>query len=458
MKKILIVLFVIILLAAALPIVGNKLAENALSEKVELLVENGIEVKSETIDASYLQTKKHYEFLLKDSEKFAAYVNEYSHSQMPPYMNELINGVLVGTDIEYSNIPFINSVTVDAYPIALSPTMMDDIKSEDADLHTFMISFLEKKGILYHLEYDILTKDFNGYVKDIHEEYIMQDDTNLTVALSGMTYNGSGDFIAPNILSSNIDLISFRAFKDAVEVKFDLAGFSSESEFESKSIYSSSATLGNIAMAITSDENISIYSKNLKLTLSSDTEESFAKVYAKSAFEELGIHIEALNAKIYDFNYDIALNDLDKDALEELQDIATQINNAPSAGLELQIKESLIKLLSRGVTLDIDDFSFKKLVLDDTQDLNGLSVRSQIAFKEDPSLATKLIYTPLLLIQNLDADVKIKISREIFNKINDNSPGTTIAKEYAKEEGDNFVFEISFHNGELMVNGKVFKS
>jgi hypothetical protein len=458
MKKILVVLFVIVLLAAALPIVGNKLAENALSEKIELLSENGIEVKSEIVDASYLHTKKHYEFLLQDSEKFAIYVNEYSHTQIPPYINEIIHGIVLGVDVEYSNIPFINNVVLDAYPVALSETVMDNIKKDDADFYTFLLSFFEKKGILYHLEYDIMTKDFSGYVKDINEQYILQDETNVTTALVGITYGGSGDFIAPNLLASNIDLISFRAFKDAVEVKFDLAGFSSSSEFESKSVYASSASLGSVSLGIVSDENISMYAKDLKMSLSSDTQESFAQMYAKAAFGESGINIQALNAKIYDFNYDISLSDLDKDALEELQDIATQLSNSPSESLELQIKESFITLLSRGVTLDIDDFSFKKLLLNDTDNLNGLSIHSQISFKEDPSLATKLIYTPLLLIQNLDTDVKIKISREIFNKINDNSPTTTIAMEYAKEEGDNFVFEISFHNGELMVNGKVFKS
>lgn len=458
MKKILLVLFIIVLLLAALPVVGNKLAQNALNEKMELLTANGIEVKSEVVDASYLHTRKHYEFLLADSEKFLAYFNQYAHSEIPPYINDMMQGVLLGTDIEYSNIPFIHSVLVDVYPMQLSQTMMDDIKNDDADFYAFLNEFFLKKGILYHMEYNIVTKDFSGFIKDIHEQHVLKDDTNVTADFSGMSYKGSGDFIAPNIVSSKIDLISLRAFKDAVEVTFDLAGFTSASEFESKSIYSSSITLENIAIQLKSDENISISSKELKMSLASDTEESFAQMYLKSSFKELAINFKELNAKMVDFNYDISLEDLDKDALEELQDIAMQANNAPSNSLELQLRESLITLLSRGVTLGIDDLSFKQLVLDDKTDLKGISIHSQIFFKEDPTLANKLLYTPVLLIQNLDSDIKIKISREIFNKINDNAPVTTLAMEYAKEDGDDLVFEISFHNGELMVNGKVFKS
>lgn len=273
-----------------------------------------------------------------------------------------------------------------------------------------------------------------------------------------MNYKGSGDLIAPNIISSNVELISLKALKDTTELTFDLAGFSSASEFASKSRYSSSASLKSIALAIKGEENVAMYSKDLNMSLASDTQESFAQMYAKSTFKEFGISTKELNAKIYDLNYDISLSDLDKDALEELQNVVTQAKKSPSSSLELQIRESLIKLISRGLTLGIDDLSFKKLLLDDTKDLQGISIHSQIFFKVDPALANKLLYTPILLVQNIDTDIKIKISKEIFNKINENAPMTTLAMEYAKMVGENYVFEISFHNGELLVNGRVLKS
>jgi hypothetical protein len=351
-----------------------------------------------------------------------------------------------------------NNTSADIYIIALSEKVMSEMKNGDADFYTFTNSFFQKKGLLYHLEYDILTKDFSGYVKDIQEQHTLKDDTNMSITLLGMTYKGSGDLIAPNIISSNVDAISFKAIKESVELSFDLDGFTWASEFESKSIYSSSAAFNSVDLAIKGEENIAMYSKGLNISLSSDTQESFANMYAKSSFKELGVKTKELNAKIYDFNYDISLSDLDKDALEEFQDIVTQAKNSPSNSLELQIRESLIKLISRGVTIGIDDFSFKKLVLDETKDLQGLSIHSQIFFKEDPAFANKLLYTPVLLIQNLDTDIKIKISKEIFNKINESAPMTTLAMEYAKAEGENFVFEITFHNGELLVNGRVLKS
>lgn len=458
MKKILVMLFVIALLAAAVPIIGNKLVENALSEKIELLSANGIEVKHTISDNSYIKTKKHYEFLLRDSNKFLAYINQDSYSEIPSYLHDIIDGILLGADVTYSNIPFMNAITVDAYPMALPLKMMDEIQKEDAGFYAYINAFFLKKGILYHIEHDIVSKDFSGYIKDIDEHYSLKDGTNLTIVLSGMNYNGIGDLIAPNILNSKIDIISLKALKDLVEVKFDLTEFSSASEFESKSRYSSSVNLGNIGLAIKGDDNVSLYSKNIKMSIASDTQESFGQIYLQSSFKEMGIQTKEFNAKMHDFNYDISLGGLDKDALEELQDIMIQAKNTPSNSFELQIRESFIKLLSRGVTLGIDDLSFKNLLLNDAKDLNGVSIHSQIFFKEDPALANKLLYTPALLIQNLDTDIRIKISRAIVNKINESTPMAAPILEYAKEDGENLVFEILFRKGELLINGRVLKS
>jgi hypothetical protein len=85
-------------------------------------------------------------------------------------------------------------------------------------------------------------------------------------------------------------------------------------------------------------------------------------------------------------------------------------------------------------------------------------MHSQIAFKEDPALANKLLYTPALLAQNLDTEIKLKISKEIFQKINETTPMAALAMQYAKEDGQNLVFEITFRDGEVMINGRVIKS
>ncbi|MDD3059729.1 MAG: hypothetical protein PHW94_02160, partial [Sulfurimonas sp.] len=213
MKKLLVLLFVFVLVAAALPIIGNKLISSALDEKIELLHDNGIDVQNTRVDSSYLQTKRHYEFLLQDSEKFFVYLNQSSHGEIPSYVQDVIDGVLLGADVSYSNVPFINNIVVDIYPIKLSSKTMDTLKESDQNFYDFVSAFLAKKGILYNLQYDMISEDFSGYVKDINESYIENDGTNLKFSLFGMSYEGSGNLIAPNILSSQMQNISIEALK-----------------------------------------------------------------------------------------------------------------------------------------------------------------------------------------------------------------------------------------------------
>ncbi|MDD2791221.1 MAG: DUF945 family protein [Sulfurimonas sp.] len=458
MKKLLALLFVLVLVAAALPIIGNKLVSSALDEKIELLHANGVDVQNTTVDSSYLQTKRHYEFLLQDSEKFFAYLNDSSHGEIPPYVQDLIDGVLLGADVSYSNVPFINNIVVDIYPIELSSKTMEELKESDKNFYDFVTAFLAKKGILYNLQYNMISEDFSGYLKDVNEEYVETDGTNLKFSLFGISYKGSGNLIAPNILSAQIHKISLEAKKDIFEMKFNLSDLTTESEFTSKSKYASAVTLGSFDLSMQGDDNVSMNAKDLKVGMSADTQDAFAQIYAKSSFKTMQLNASALNASMQGFNYDISMVDLDKDALEELQDVLTEAKTSQSETLELKMKESFIKLLSRGVTLNIDDLSFEKLILNNTEDLKGISMHSQIAFKEDPALANKLLYTPALLAQNLDTEIKLKISKEIFQKINETTPMAALVMQYAKEDGQNLVFEITFRNGEVMVNGRVIKS
>ncbi|MCD6190515.1 MAG: hypothetical protein J7K14_03115 [Sulfurimonas sp.] len=120
LKKFIIFIVVAVILAAALPIIGNKLVQNRLEDRLTTLSSYGLEVSKAETESSYLSTKKHFEFLLRDADKFVEYLNKYSDQQIPPYVNAAFEGVLIGADVEYSNIPMSKAVSVDIYPLSLS--------------------------------------------------------------------------------------------------------------------------------------------------------------------------------------------------------------------------------------------------------------------------------------------------------------------------------------------------
>ena len=458
MKKILIFLSLTILVIAALPIIGNSLAQETLNSKIDILKQNGVDVSTSDNNSGYLLTKSHYEFLLRDADKFVEYLNKYSDKQLPPYTEAMMEGVIIGADLEYSNFPFSKAVSADIYPLSLSTNMVEEIKKEDLDFYKYIDSFLQSRGVLYHINYNLISKDFDGYLKNIKESYTLKDSSKISLELSNAVYNGNGDLIAPTALISSVEKVALSLVNSDLTLNFNLDDFQSSSNFESQSTYLTSAQVKSIELLVYGvDDNISLESSDFSVNVSSNTQGQKAQMFAKSSCKELTLHSRDLNFKSVGLNYDISLNDIDKDSLEEFRTLVSKANNT-NANLENEITNSLYKVLSHGITLNIADFSLDEIILNDTEDLDGFSMMSTLVLREDKNLASKMNFLPLAIVQSIDTDIKIKISKKIFTKLTQMNQMVQIIKEYAKDEGSSLVFEITFKNGELRINGKALRS
>ncbi len=459
MKKFIIFLVLAVLLAAALPIIGNKLVENSLDDRLTTLSSYGLEVSRAQTESSYLNTKKHFEFLLRDADKFVEYLNKYSDQQIPPYVNAAFEGVLIGADVEYSNIPLSKAVSVDIYPLALSKNMMSSIKEDDLNFHNYLEKFLHSKGVLYHINYNIVSEDFDGYIKDIKESYTLKDGTKLSLNLLNATYSGNGELIAPNQIISNIETINLKVDNAQTKLTFTLDGFSGSSSFESKSTYISGGDLKSLKLMVdATGENLLFEATDIKVNFSSNTQGNKAELNAKSSLKTMSIKSDKVDVVMKDFAYDIAMNGLDKDSLEELRVIVSRVKVASSSNtLQKEIQDSVVKLLSHGLELDIAKFSLENITLNKSENLEGFDVKAKFKMKEDRDLATKISLSPLLVSQNVDMSINIKLSKAIYAKLTNGLPVTSMANSYAREDGNSVVFDMTFINGEFRVNGKALR-
>ncbi len=459
MKKFIIFLVLAVLLAAALPIIGNKLVENSLDDRLTTLSSYGLEVSRAQTESSYLNTKKHFEFLLRDADKFVEYLNKYSDQQIPPYVNAAFEGVLIGADVEYSNIPLSKAVSVDIYPLALSKNMMSSIKEDDLNFHNYLEKFLHSKGVLYHINYNIVSEDFDGYIKDIKESYTLKDGTKLSLNLLNATYSGNGELIAPNQIISNIETINLKVDNAQTKLTFTLDGFSGSSSFESKSTYISGGDLKSLKLMVdATGENLLFEATDIKVNFSSNTQGNKAELNAKSSLKTMSIKSDKVDVVMKDFAYDIAMNGLDKDSLEELRVIVSRVKVASSSNtLQKEIQDSVVKLLSHGLELDIAKFSLENITLNKSENLKGFDVKAKFKMKEDRDLATKISLSPLLVSQNVDMSINIKLSKAIYAKLTNGLPVTSMANSYAREDGNSVVFDMTFINGEFRVNGKALR-
>lgn len=459
MKKILALLLIVLVVIALLPIIGNKLAKEELDNRVEVLLSNGVEVSNSTTDSSYLSTQKHYEFLVKDTEKFLHYLSQFSEAQLPPYVNAMVGGVVIGVDVGYSNFPISDGVRVDIYPLSLSQRVMQDIKKEDLNFYSYIENLLQNRGVLYHINYNILNKDFDGYIKDINEEYVLEDNTKVTLELLNATYEGNGPLMAPERLSSNIGTIKFTATKEHEELHVVLKEFSSSSSFESESTYATGAKLDNIELMIKENgaNDAVVKANGLHINISSNTQGEKAEYNIKSSFEALDITAKTSTLQASDFNYDISITDIDKVSLEELRVLLSEAKGSLSPELEEKIQESAVKMISKGLTLTIADLSLAQIGIDTAEIIKGFSLKAKLDLKEDADLAQKLQNSPVILVQNIDLDAQFKFSKALFALINKQAPMSVLANGYAKEEGEKLVFDMEFNKGQLTINGQMLQ-
>jgi len=457
MKRIVIALTFIAVVILAIPFIGNQFAQETIEQRIELLSSYGVEVSDAKTDASYLSTQKYYKFRVADEKKFVNYLNQFSTDQLPPYVNAMVKGVEIGVDLKYSNLPLSDNIVIDIYPLTLSIEMMEGLQKEEPKFYEYLKEFLESKGVLYHLNYNIVKSSFDGYIKDINESYTLEDKSQIEFTLRDALYHGTGELIAPTSIASTIDSIKLSLIKSSQKIIFDLDGFSSNSIFESQNTYSSDADLKKLSLVVASPRDIFMFNAaSLSMNLASKTQGNYAELFTKSSLEKFNIKSKDFDINATNLSYDVSVSGIDKDKLEELRLLLSNSSGVAKANLNKKIESTTVELLSKGLNLDISDFSIEDINYS-TENLKGFSINSTLKLKADPNLAKKIGNSQMQLLQGVDIDLNLKISKPIFRLITELNPMAFMVKSYAKEDGDSLLFNISFINSELKVNGKALR-
>jgi len=455
MKKSIIIVLLIIVVIGLLPVVGNSFMSKTIDDRLVELKSFGLETTNDTKESTYLNTSRHFEFLLKDSHKFVSYLSQFSDAQIPPYVNAMLDGVLVGADLEYSNLPFAKALTIEIYPLALSHEMQASLAKNDLAFSSYLDKFLQSKGILYHIDYNLINDDFKGHVKDIKQNYKLDDGLELTVELNKATFKGEGALIAPSQLSSKVQRLELNAIKDERELSVILNKFTSKSNFESQSTYITSAEFKNIEFFIRgTEQDLNVTIDDLKLNASSNDQGEITELNSRTSIKEMHLVSDALAFNLKKLVLDLALSSLDKKRYEELRLLVSNSSNLNSPASQKELQSSLLNLLEKGLTFEIADFSLDNINTERLGDLKGFDIKSKFTFKADPSLKQKVQLSPLLALAGINVKTNIKISKEIYSQLLKNQSMLTALSKYAKIDGNDYIFDISLIDSKIVVNGK----
>lgn len=454
MKKIYILLALIAAIVLALPFIGNSVAKEKIQTQIEILQSNGVTFKSDFEVSTFFTTTNHYEFFVSDTEKFFLYLSTFSDEQIPPYVDALIDGVTIGCDIGYSNLPLSNTLEIDIYPLSLSHKLDKELKEYSFDLHEKINTLLGSKGVLYHINYNYMTQGFDGYIKDMKESFELQEKSILLIDLSGITFNGSGELVAPTELRTYGKKISFKMDDTKLALDLLLEDFESSSTFESASTYISTASLGSLHFGTKQrpQDLMDLDLKGLNFSISSNTQGEKAQVFLKSAFDSFHLKNDAIKLLLNTLNYDISLAELEKDTFEELRVLLSKTNTTHSYFLEQQTQELITRLLANGLKISIADLSLQSIAFDDAQEMQAFALQSELSLAKNTHLTN--INQTKEIIENTTITTTFKLSKELFSFITKQAPMSAMAKGYAKEQGDDLVFDILWRDKKLTINDK----
>ncbi len=458
MKKIIIFLALILITIALLPLFGNRVVEQELAIRLEVLKSYGVEIKEES-DSSYFSSKKHYELKVIDRDKFLIYLQQFSTSQFPSYLNSMIEGVTVGSDVRYSNFLINDGVSVDIYPLSLPSSFVSSVKAEDAKFLKYLETVLQSKAILYHIDYNIVKSKFKGYIKDIQESYILQDGSSLNLTLKGSTFSGNGLLLAPERIDSCIKHMSISVTRPKESVLVTVDDFTTTSNFATATTYAYSSKMKSFKFEAegTVMGSVSMEFDKLYLSLSSNTQGQKAELYSKSSFDSFKVAQEGKKFRVSNFNYDLALRDIDKDSFEKLRVLLLKSKVNSSAQTQEMMQASFLKLLSNGLKILVADFSIKQMDFKNEKNIDGFSLQVDLKLKKDLGLIQNPAINPNQVTKNLTLNSKLKISKQLFATIAREAPLVTLAKGYAKEEAQSLIYEFTLIDGLFSLNGKTVR-
>lgn len=450
-KKIVIIGVIVVVIIAALPLLGNMGVKKIIDERITMLDENGIKVESSDNGSSYLETKGHYEFTLEDPVAFQNYLATLSKAQVPAYLHAMLDDVVMAADVSYSNLLLNSDVSLDLYPVAFTQDAGDRMKAEDVTLYEQMVKMLENREFMYHMDYDVSASTFKGYIKDINREITFKDGKKAKIVFEAATFNGKGTLVEPESMTlqvKNAD-VDFSLPENA-KMKLTMTDLQSDSSFSAKNSFDLNYKAETLHFAFSDKLNqVEIDASDMKTVSDSKVVDAKLSTKVNASMKHFKMQDQNTSIEMEDFAFVMDADNIDEAAYEAFQKASEQAG----ASSQYTMLASL-GVVSKGFNLHIDKLSVDKIAIKDSGLMDGFDHKIDIVIKEDDQLVQKIQMTPMALIQNINIDAKLKFASVFYSYMKTQAGNLALADTFVKQEGDNAVFDILLQDGKITVNGQ----
>lgn len=428
MKKILTGLAASVVVAGGLFYFGSgKLVADEINAQIENLQMHGFVVEDRKQDS----LGDHFVISLADIHKFSKLLPEYEAVLLAEDKSALQEFKL-GVDLTSSG----TTLSANIYPVAF-PTKELTIKEQE-----MIAQYIQEKTLTLHINYDSLTHNFDGTLKDIDE----QIKNDIGVKLIGLAFDGNFN---DDKIALNYELNEFK-IADAKKSIVALSGLSSVGTYEGLNYYISNGTTDIDKFLINIPDGLdSVEFSDIKLNVNSDIKNDLFESRLSMVTKTVDATIKNDTYALDTFTFDYGMKNINLEAFETLVTALDQQNpNFDSP----EVKKSVEAIFANGLVFDVYKFGIENIT-HNGETLKGFSLQTNLELDNNPDIIQTIQTAPIQTLSSVALNSKIEISDEIFSKAIKDPRAMMAMMVQPKQENGYKVYDIELKNSKLEVNG-----
>lgn len=405
---------------------SGDLVANEINIQLATLQTHGFVIEDRKQDS----TGEHFVISLADMHKFAKLIPEYEAVLLAEDKSALKEFKL-GVDLTSSA----SEVSVDIYPVSF-PTAQLSIEEKE-----MMNRYISEKTLTLHLNYNSLTNNFDGSLKDIDE----QIQSAIGVKLIGLAFDGNFN---DDKIALNYSLNEFKVADDKKSI-IELSGVSSEGTYEGLNYYISNGTTDIDKVLVNIPDTLdSVAFFDTKLKVTSDVKNDLFESRLSMVTKTVDASIKNDNYTLDTFTFDYGLKNINIEAFDKLVTALDKENpNFKSPEVEKNIED----LLASGMVFDFYKFGIENIT-HNGETFKGFSIQANFELGNNLDIQTAET-SPMQALSAVTMNSKIEISDEIFEKAIQDPRAMMAMMVQPKEENGYKIYDIELKDSKLEVNG-----
>lgn len=384
------------------------------------------------------EKKEHFVISFDEPEKISAYFTQHG-TPLSVEEAEVFKGLKIGVDLYYLANAY-SGISFDLYPLSLPQSITSSAQSdEDKKLLTEVQHMLEKKTFLIHCDINKLSTGFKGYMKDIDE--VLQSDTTVTLKLSKLTFSGD---ITENAIQSVQQTLQSVGIDAEDTFNLSMTGVKSNYSLTGATLYDYKTNYRIDRITMQEKGSMRLEADHFEASSVSTVKNSLATISLKTKTKSIRLSDKDNKVILDTFLVDMKADNLDIKALETLGKM--------DAHNETEINKAVQKLISKGIQLEIPQFSVANIE-NLGQKMGGFDLSTQLHINKSLNIAA-LEQNPLLALNAFNANLDLNLSEELYFYIRSQPKAVMLMMLFhPKDVKGKKVYKVELKDGELNVNG-----